>query len=370
MTSLRFGFHRTLLFSAVAILTGCGGGTQSSSALSPAIRPLSQPALSGAEGNVQDDKALTMPRYEQRAMHPDRNRSSVSPNAAASKRLLYVGDDETNDVYVYNYKSGKLVGTLTGFDGPYGECVDGKGDIYIANFDAGNAVEYAHGGAKPINTYDSGGTPIGCSVDSKGDVAVTSFIPGEVTVFAGGNPSKGTTYTGGSCTYVWTMGNDDKGNLVGVGETSSGGRAYCGLLAGSKSITTLTTSGITIDFPGGTAWDGKYFALGDQEADGKYQTGFDRATLNGTTLTYVSQTVLSDDCYNDYTDIVNPFFIGKTNTLFKGKQAKAVIGANLWCPDGGQSGFGFWHYPAGGLPYKNLSDVSADPYGQAVSIAP
>jgi len=61
--------------------------------------------------------------------------------------------------------------------------------------------------------------------------------------------------------------------------------------------------------------------------------------------------------------------VGKTNTLFKGKQAKAVIGANLWCPDGGHGEVGFWHYPKGGLPYKSLGG-SAEPYGQAVSIAP
>ncbi len=361
------GLHGALLFAAAAFLAGCAGGTQSSPGLSPSI--LRQPFDSAQGDKAGRDIALTMSHYVQRPVHSDRNRSSMSLNVKASKRLLYVGDDSTNDVYVYNYKSGKLVGTLTGFDGPYGECLDGKGDIYIANFDAGDVVEYAHGGAKPVNTYDSGGTPIGCSVDSKGDVAVTSFDPGEVTVFAGGNPSKGTTYTGGSCTYMWTMGYDDKGNLVGVGETSSGGRAYCGLLSGSKSITTLTTSGITIDFPGGTEWDGKYFALGDQEADGAFQTGLARATLNGTTLTYVSETTLSDDCYNNYVDIVNPFLVGKTNTLFKGKQAKAVIGANLWCPDGGQGEVGFWHYPAGGLPYKSLGG-SAEPYGQAVSIAP
>ncbi|MGC9991973.1 MAG: hypothetical protein ABSD52_06235 [Candidatus Cybelea sp.] len=368
MKSLRSGFHGALLFSAAVILAGCGGGTQSSSASSPVVLPLS---LSTGQGDKAERAvALTMPHYEQRAMHPDRNRSSISPNSIATKRLLYVGDDSTNDVYVYNYKSGKLLGTLTGFDGPYGECVDGKGDIYIANFDAGNVVEYTRGGTKLLNTYESGGTPIGCSIDSKGDVAVTSFDPGEVTVYPGGNPSKGTTYSDSSCTYLWTLGYDRRGDLIGSGETSSGGRGFCALLSGSKSMTLLTTSGITIDFPGGASWDGKYIVLVDQEAGGTYQTGLVRATLKGTTLYYVGETSLSDDCYNDYTDVVNPFLVGKTNTLFHGKQAKAVIGANLWCPDGGHGKVDFWHYPAGGLPYKNLTASSEEPYGQAVSIAP
>lgn len=307
-----------------------------------------------------------MPHYVQRAVHPDRNRSSMLPNAKVSKALLYVGDDSTNDVYVYDYKSGKLVGTLTGFDGPYGECVDRKGDIYVANFNAGNTLEYAHGGTQLINTYDSGGTPIGCSVDSKDDVAVTSFDPGEVTVFAKGNPNKGTTYGESSCTYFWTMGYDDKGNLVGGGETSSGTPYICSLLAGKKSMTLLSTSGFTMNFPGGTTWDEKYFAIMDQGGD--YRSGLVRATLKGTTLYYVSATTLSDDCYNDDVDVVNPFIAGKTNTLFYGKQGNAVVGPNLWCPDGGSGKVDYWRYPAGGMPYKNLSSLS-DPYGSAVSIA-
>jgi len=351
--SLSFGLHAALLFGTAAFLAGCGGGLQSSPALSPSVLPLG-------------DVALTVPHYVQRPVRSDRTRSAMSPNAKHRQILLYVGDDETNDVYVYDYKSGKPVGTLTGFDGPYGECVDGKGDIYFANYDAGNAVEYAHGGTQVLNTYDSGGTPIGCSVDSEGDVAVTSFDPGEVTVFAGGNPSEGTTYSG-PCDYSWTMGYDDKGNLVGGGETSSGGPEFCALLAGTKSITLLSTSGITIDFPGGTRWDGKYFLLGDQEAGGNFQTGLVRATLKDTTLTYVSESILIDDCYNDYTDVVNPFVVGKTNTLFNGKQGTAIVGPNLRCVDGNSGKVDYWHYPVGGLPYKYLS--AADPYGSAVSIA-
>jgi hypothetical protein len=105
----------------------------------------------------------------------------MSPEAATAKLLLYVGDWDTNDVNVFDYKSGKLVGALTGFDEPYGMCVDAAGDIYVSNFEGGNAVEYAHGGTTVLNTYDSSGEPIGCSVDAKGDVAATSFSPGEVT---------------------------------------------------------------------------------------------------------------------------------------------------------------------------------------------
>jgi hypothetical protein len=350
-------------FAAAALLAGCGG------------QPFTAQGdiAQGLIVRAQRDVALTMPHYVQQAVHPDHNQSSMLPSAKSSKELLYVGDDDTNDVYVYDYKSRKPVGTLTGFSGPYGMCVDAKGDIYIANFESQDAVEYAHGGTKILNTYDvSGGTPVGCSVDSKGDVAVTSFDPAEVDVFAGGNPSDGTSYSGSPCYYLWTMGYDHSGNLIGGGEGEDGGIEFCGLLSGSTSVTSLSFSQ-KINFPGGTMWDGKYIALTDQEAEGNGQdnlSGLVRATLKDTTLTYAGETTLSDDCYGDYLDVVNPFIVGKKNTPVNDAQGNAVVGPNLWCEAEGKGGkVDYWHYPAGALPYKDVTSSSGNPYGAAVSIA-
>jgi hypothetical protein len=319
------------------------------------------------------DASLTMPHYVQPNVHTDHGQSFILPDKKKKKGgLMYIGDDSTNDVYVYDYPKGTAAGTLTGFDGPYGECTDSKGDVYIANFDAGNVVEYGHGGTKILNTYDSGGTPIGCSVDSKGNVSATSFDPGELTVFAGGDPSKGKTYTG-SCTYLWTAGYDSSDNLVAVGETSSGGRCYNALASGGSSLESVSFSG-TIDFPGGSHWDGAYLGLGDQEDGGTFVTGTWRVTLSGTTLTATGSEVgYTDTCYNDYTDIVNPFFTnGKSNVSPDKKKkgggaANTMIGANLWCPDGGTSEVGYWAYPAGGAKTGSLSGASSEPYGEAVS---
>jgi hypothetical protein len=346
-----------LLFACVAF-AGCSSGALSPAAGGNATAPnAGMPALS-----------TTMPHFVQGPVHPDWGSSSMLPSAKSSKMLLYVGDDATNDVFVYDYKSRKPVGTLTGLSEPYGECVDTKGDVYVANFDGQDVVEYAHGGTNVLNTYDqSGGTPIGCAVDAKGDVAVTSFDPGEVTVYAKGNPNNGTTYSG-TCYYLWTMGYDNRGNLIGVGENESGGREYCGLLFGGASMSSLSF-GETIDFPGGTMWDGKYIALGDQEAGGAYQSSLIRVTLKGTTLTYVGETTLSDVyCYKNYSDVVNPFVVGKKNTPVNDKQGSVVVGANLWC-DARREGVDYWHYPVAGQPYTYLNSP-AEPYGAAVSIAP
>jgi hypothetical protein len=322
--------------------------------------------------------ALTMPHFLNRPVHTDHGQSFMIPDKHHKKKVkayLYVDDDATNDTYVYDYPSGKAVGTLTGFSAPYGECGDGKGDVFITNFSGGSAVEYKHGGKSPINTYSGVGEPIGCSVNSNGDVAVTSFSPGEVVVFAGGNPSKGTTYTG-SCTYQWGMGYDAKGDLVGIGEESTGSIVACALMSGSKSETTLSgccTGPITIDFPGGTSWDGKYIALGDQEAGGTFLTGDWPSTISGGALSSSGEVKFSDSCYSDYVDDVNPFYVGKGKgtkqniTPKSTTQGSAMVGPNLWCNDAGTSAVDYWAYPAGGSPSSKLTSPPSEPYGADVS---
>jgi hypothetical protein len=302
-----------------------------------------------------------MPHFRGFPVHTDHGKSFMRQEANGSV-LLYVGDWATNDVYVYDYSNGKSVGTLTGFDEPYGICTDKNADVYITNFGAGDAVEYKYGGTTAVKTFTTGGEPIGCSVSAAGAVAVTSFDPGEVTIYPKGKTTNESTYSNSSCVYQWTMGYDAKGDLVGVGEYSS--IDVCALLARSKSETTLTTSGITIGFPGGTTWDGKYIALGDQEAGGTYQTGVWPSTISGSTIAAAeSEIVFSDTCYGDYTDDVNPFFAGATTKSTE--RAATMVGPNLWCVDAGSGKVDYWNYPAGGSPFGNLAAPPAEPYGAA-----
>src|SRR5581483_3382361 len=59
---------------------------------------------------------------------PDRRKSWFSPDIKAAKPpLLFVSDSGTGDVYIYKVPSLKVVGTVTGFFQPQGECSDGKG---------------------------------------------------------------------------------------------------------------------------------------------------------------------------------------------------------------------------------------------------
>ena len=286
--------------------------------------------------------------------------SYMQPDAGKKSALIYAGGDYTgyqSVIYVYNYATGKQVGELTGL-APYGMCVDKKGDVYIVNRTGGDVVEYAHGGSKPINTYNTGGDPRGCSLDAKGDLAVTIYHPGEAIIFSGGNPSKSTTYTS-PCAYQDPMGYDDKGNLVGLNDAATGA---CALLSGSASMTTLSFQGFTIYYPGGTMWDGKYLALNDYALSiSRYKIV--QATLSATTLVKEGETDLNDDC-GSFVSIV-PFIVGKKNTPRNHRQGKTLVGSN---DAYGCGGIEFWHYPAGGTPFKKYK---LDPaYFIAASLKP
>lgn len=321
-----------------------------------------QPGQPAVPAPVARQLSVSLVRQLQVPVRPDRRRSWMAPAAGGTSPLLYLSDGSAGTVYVLDYKNGKQVGELTGISGPSNMCVDAKGDVYIV-FGSGSIDEYAHGGTKVLNTYDPGGEIVGCSVDAKGDLAATGFDPAQVTVYAGGNSSKSTVYSSSDCEFLWAMGYDDKGNLIGEGETSQ--ITVCAVLAGSKSMTTLSMQGITIYFPDGTMWDGKHIALGDQEANKQFVTGLVPATLSGSTLSSSGEVVLTDTCDSDYNDVVNPFIVGTKNTPVNHKRAKVVLGANVWC-SGTSTQIDFWHYATGGNPYKDYT-LSFEPGGWAVS---
>jgi hypothetical protein len=105
---------------AAAMLAGCGG------AHLPA----------GAPGSAPQTSAILT--------HADRGKSWMSPDTKEIKKLLYVSDAATDDVFVYDYVSGKEVGKLTGFDDPGPQCVDELGNVYIAS--ASGLSIYSHAG--------------------------------------------------------------------------------------------------------------------------------------------------------------------------------------------------------------------------------
>ncbi len=290
------------------------------------------------------------------AAHRDRAPSWMRPDASAKKALVYVSDADTDDVYVYDYANGTLEGTLTGQDDPGAQCVDRKGDVFVVETGNYTTVEYKHGGTAVVNTFDNGGTDaVGCSLDRAGDLAITNQIPGQIEVYAGGKGS-GVTYTVSACNYMWPAGYDGSGNLYVEG--ASDGTNVCELPAGATQMQQVSLSGVFINFPGSVQWDGKYITLTDQQFQGGYNTGIYEATESPSgNLTGFGGTELTANCNYDYTEVLEPYIVGKNNAPISRKQGKTIVGGNAQCSD---AGFSYWLYPTGGPPSKSIGDYNVN----------
>lgn len=296
--------------------------------------------------------------------------SWMTPDAKNIKKLLYVSDEYTGQADVYDYKTLKLVGTLTLADAYGGECVDAKGDVYITQFGNASVVEYAHGGAKPIASFSTDGYTQGCSVDRNGDLAVgnfetLSFGQGDVQIFprSGGSPQR---YTSSECYEMSTPGYDHKGNLF-VAATNGDQTFVCELPVGASSLRTVNVSQPIVD-PGSVMWDGKHIAITDPGYQESNHTAIMRATESASgNLRIVGVTVLNGNCDGTLSAVGNTFIVGERNTPVNEKQGNAVIGINLWCNRFGNVGTDIWPYPAGGAPSANLPS-GYDAVGAAVSI--
>jgi hypothetical protein len=155
---------------------------------------------------------------------------------------------------------------------------------------------------------------------------------------------------------MWPGGFDPNGTYIAEGETD-GAVAIC-------SAEGAISFNATIYAPGSVMWDGKYFALTDREAGGAFQTAIYQARLSGTALTSQGETILSDTCYADYTDVSAPFVVGTKNTPKNKEQGMVVVGSNALCP----GTFDYWAYPAGGAPTMSLPSAPEEPSGESVSI--
>lgn len=342
-------YHGLGKCAAIAMLAGC------------ASQPIESPPL-----NISKIAATVAPRA-QKLQHPGVRKSWMSTDAAKIEKLLYVSDDDTNDVYVYNYETRESVGVLTGFDSPYGQCVDKVGDVYLTSSlgSTGSIIEYAHGGTTPIKTLGTDGHPIGCSIDpTSGNLAVDNGLPGggsdiQVWKNAMGTPKDYANEQ--DCYEMWPPGYDNRGNLFVESEAQS--HTVCELASGSTSLRTVSINK-TIYYSGGVMWDGKDVALTDQSYNGGNITAIYRAkvTRKGN-LTVVGKTLLRDSCG---VDVIQPFIVGKHNTPVNDQRSTEVVGGNLGCY--GASPVTYWRYPRGGRPVEHLHHSPRYVWGQSVSI--
>jgi hypothetical protein len=279
--------------------------------------------------------------------------------SAKQQDLLYVSDAGTNDVDVYTYPKGKLVGILTGFNIPEGACADAQGNVWITSQDQYEILEYAHGGTTPIATLTQTNELFdGCSVDTTtGTLAVDSLCeindslacvePGSVFVYTN-TKTPPTQYSDSNIAYVFFCGYDSNGDLfVDGNQTPTGPFELAELPNGSS-----TFKGISIDriiyYPGGVQWDGKYLAVGDQEAGNKFASSVHQIKVAGAVGKVVSTTKLEGA-----NDVVQFWIQGST-----------IVAPDINEP----SDVRLFKYSAGGAPTRVITGLSS-PLGATVSLA-
>ena len=296
----------------------------------------------------------------------DAGRSWMVREARAIKRLLYSGDQGTNNVNVYDYDTGVQVGMLTGFTKPEGLCVDAEGDIYVtsAYFGEGEVIEYKHGGAKPIETLQTDGAPVGCSVNAHGDLAVANNVgsTADVQVWKSGS-NKPEEYSNDSeCYQIWAPpGYDDKGNLFMQTSPTPG---ICELPADGKALVGAYLDRF-ITGQGSVMWDGKYMTFTITYFKSGFGTAIYQTREHGDHLIVVHTSRLDD--HGCWTYVPQAFVVGKKNTPVNHEQGTVVVGGSKNCS--GPSPVEYWKYPESHSPFDHVHPGSNDVYGVAVSIA-
>lgn len=273
--------------------------------------------------------------------------SSPAAVSTHAKDLLYLSDVRTNDVYVYSFPLGRLVGKLTDFGAPRSECSDGGGNVWIADVSGFDVIEYAHGGATPIAALSTPNAPQGCSVNPvTGALAVTSNPRGGVVVLVFRHAPNGRwrdpiTYADSSMRRSMFCGYDGAGNLFVDGVDKAKRFRLDELTNGSTALKNVALSQ-KIAVPGQVQWDGKYLAIGDA---GVSPSKIYQFTITSGNATEWGSTTLGG------TTSVRQFWI----------QGNAVVGPDY------DKDVGLWPYPAGGSASKILSRVHG--YGATISIA-
>lgn len=261
--------------------------------------------------------------------------------------LLYVDDDGNDRLDVFTFPQGKTVGEIDyGWLDSDGLCSDKRGNVYIPGYEQTQILEFAHGGTAPKGTLEMAGDefPMGCAVDPvTGNLAVTTDN-GAVGIFLHAkNAPRYYDYDG--VVNTWYCAYDASGNLFAGGNNESGGFALLELPRGSSTMQLINVPA-EISPRLGMQWDGKDLAI---EAEQDFHSAvLLHVTVSGSQATVVGRTKLAGP----------PNSIGTEFWLADGYVVQ---------PDDGNTGVGFWKYPAGGTATTSLRSLGRDLFGLAVS---
>jgi hypothetical protein len=272
--------------------------------------------------------------------------------------LLYISDGNGN-VTVYTYWQKTLVGQLTGFQEPMGECADKAGDVFIADYAAKKILEYEHAGKKPIATIDdSPYAPYACSVDlTTGALAVANeagaSTQGNIAVYATAT-SKPRLYADTSIPNFEACAYDNDGDLLASNdEAGSSYASFAWLPKGGAKLVDVTLPGPQSSWQwegvDGIQWDGRYFVIDDYEL--YRESVFDAQGY------YVGET---DFPYQ--TGQVGPFWIYNIHPTKQGTQVVGVYN------DFNYPYVLYWNYPAGGEQIGDVFKGLEEPVAVTVSL--
>jgi hypothetical protein len=338
------------LYSILALLTlsACGGIATSST----------------LDGVISDRLTTSAARWTV-ASRLDRRRTWLSPEVALARSpLLFVSDSGTADVYLYKLPSLKVVGTITGFSQPQGECSDNKGNVWVTDTNAQTIYELSHRGLLENALSDSSGFPDACAWDATtGNLAVMSLfgtdgVSGAVLVYPPGS-STPAEYSNPKQYYYNFGGYDGTGDLFFDGRDQSGNFILSELAKGASTAKTIPLTGGTVYFPGMVQWDRTKgdLIVGDQSCGGSYVSCVYLIKVGSKGGTIVGTIQLKGYTGSPVCDLVQGVQFGKQ-----------IAGSdNDFCGYTPSTTY-VWAYPGGKAPlhYNNATDST--PVGAAVSL--
>jgi len=298
------------------------------------------------------------------APHPDRRSSWISPELERTQApLLFVSDAGTADVYIYNVKTLKLIGTITGFAQPQGECSDNKGNVWVTDASGETVYELSHRGHLENELVEKGATPVGCAWDpTTGNLAVMSLLgvpsqSGGVLLYLKGSATPRLVQNSKQFFYNFG-GYDGSGNLFFDGRDANGNFMLSELPKGKSSAHTVAVTGGTIYFPGMVQWDAakQDFIVGDQSCGNLYASCVYSVKIAGNTASITGETKLQNSAGGQLCDLVQ-------GVLFN----KELLGSdNDFCGSTPSATY-IWPYPGGGAPTRYNGKTDSVPVGAAIS---
>jgi hypothetical protein len=262
---MRMLSHALVAGAAIALLAGCGAGSQGTVAGPGASYPGSTQSVSGHPFGMQNASVLA-PGV--RILPPSHQSHGVSYNACGTTNLLFVSDASNNLINIYNAtaENATACGSITGngLSLPQGIDVDTHGNLYVANTLASDILEFAppYTGA-PIKTMtDVGQYPAGVEAECGTKIWVTNIITtgggaGTISDYSLTGTAPLHTYADVNATREYFIACDPAGNVYTT--YSNGNTGAVGVNMFTKATHYKATdlhNQVTMAFPGGIDWEG------------------------------------------------------------------------------------------------------------------